>query len=93
MKQAITRRLLIELNLLLSKDTLMLNSVWGRCIVMVMESQKMTPRAIELRRAYLAEAVKRHGRKKIEQWADDPIKVGIINAMMQIQADGEGGRK
>ena len=49
----------------------------------------LTPRAYELRGDMLEQAVKNHGRKTVLSWADDEVKVSIINTLAQMRADHE----
>lgn len=48
---------------------------------------KMTQQALEIRNSRLEDAMQEHGRDTVMAWADDPVKVRILNALAQIEAD------
>lgn len=41
----------------------------------------------ELRGRMLEDACKKYGRKNVSKWADDPVKVKIVNAMAMMMYD------
>ncbi len=54
-----------------------------------MTTRTLTPRAYELRGDMLEQAAEIHGRKTVLSWADDKVKVSIINTLAQMRADHE----
>jgi hypothetical protein len=52
-----------------------------------MTTQKMTPKAIEIRNQMIADMAAKYGRSTVEAWANDPAKVSMINTMAQMTAD------
>jgi hypothetical protein len=51
--------------------------------------RKLNARALEIRNASLLAASEKYGRAEVLSWADDPLKVKLINAMACIQAEDE----
>lgn len=56
---------------------------------MTTTNRTLTPRAYELRGDMLDQAAKIHGRKTVLGWANDKVKVSIINTLAQMRADTE----
>ncbi len=54
-----------------------------------MTTRTLTARAYELRGHMLDQAAKIHGRKTVLSWADDKVKVSILNTLAQMRADHE----
>jgi hypothetical protein len=50
---------------------------------------KLNARALEIRNASLLAASEKYGRAEVMSWADDPLKVKLVNAMACIQAEDE----
>lgn len=54
----------------------------------MLPTNRLTEAEIERRGEILAEAVDKYGRGTVEAWADDPVKVSAINALVRLETEG-----